>query len=186
MHAFMSGGTHLAILFVAWESASTSHLKGPRLLFASQAVFPGSQSHSLGKRANRSGGPLRWTYRIFCLQTTRESTSSGRLLRRGARSAGLHRLFSYSLTTRPEKRQMVGNKSNLKEVMMKEEITNIIRTFNFIKRSDGIFIWANIFFLMVISLIPFSTALIGDYPPKTICESKSFGRNLIRNQRPAA
>jgi hypothetical protein len=30
MHAFMSDGTHLAILFVAWKFASTSHPKDPK------------------------------------------------------------------------------------------------------------------------------------------------------------
>ena len=52
------------------------------------------------------------------------------------------------------------------------------RQFNFIKRSDGIFIWANIFFLMVISLIPFSTALIGDYPQNRVAII-AYGSNLF-------
>jgi uncharacterized membrane protein len=35
--------------------------------------------------------------------------------------------------------------------------------FRHIKRSNGIFSWINIFFLMIVALIPFSTALIGEY-----------------------
>ncbi len=38
------------------------------------------------------------------------------------------------------------------------------RQLDLITRNDGMFLWTNIFFLMVVSLIPFSTALIGDYP----------------------
>jgi uncharacterized membrane protein len=36
-------------------------------------------------------------------------------------------------------------------------------TFHYIKRSDNGLIWSNIFFLMFIALIPFSTALFGSY-----------------------
>jgi len=35
--------------------------------------------------------------------------------------------------------------------------------FHYIKRSDGRFVWLNILFLMFVALIPFSTALIGEY-----------------------
>ena len=35
--------------------------------------------------------------------------------------------------------------------------------FRYIKRSNGIFSWINIFFLMIVALVPFSTALIGEY-----------------------
>ena len=35
--------------------------------------------------------------------------------------------------------------------------------FHFIKRSNGTFAWMNIIFLMSVALIPFSTALIGEY-----------------------
>ena len=35
--------------------------------------------------------------------------------------------------------------------------------FHFIKRSNGMLAWINIFFLMLVALIPFSTALIGEY-----------------------
>jgi uncharacterized membrane protein len=35
--------------------------------------------------------------------------------------------------------------------------------FHFIKHSNGVFVWINIIFLMFITLIPFSTALIGEY-----------------------
>jgi uncharacterized membrane protein len=35
---------------------------------------------------------------------------------------------------------------------------------HYIRRSDRFFIWLNIVFLMVISAIPFSAALIGEYP----------------------
>lgn len=42
------------------------------------------------------------------------------------------------------------------------------RQLNFIVKSNGMFLWINIFFLMVVSLIPFSTALLGDYPGNRI------------------
>ena len=35
--------------------------------------------------------------------------------------------------------------------------------FHFIKRSNGMFTWINILFLLSVALIPFSTALIGEY-----------------------
>ncbi|MBM3708340.1 MAG: DUF1211 domain-containing protein [Actinobacteria bacterium] len=35
--------------------------------------------------------------------------------------------------------------------------------FHYIKRSDGRFVWLNILFLLFVALIPFSTALIGEY-----------------------
>jgi uncharacterized membrane protein len=35
--------------------------------------------------------------------------------------------------------------------------------FHFIKHSNGAFVWINIIFLMFVTLIPFSTALIGEY-----------------------
>ena len=38
------------------------------------------------------------------------------------------------------------------------------KQFHYIKRSDGVLMWLNIFFLMFISLIPFSTAFLGKYP----------------------
>jgi uncharacterized membrane protein len=34
---------------------------------------------------------------------------------------------------------------------------------HFIRRSDRLFLWINLFFLMVISAMPFSTALVGAY-----------------------
>ena len=37
------------------------------------------------------------------------------------------------------------------------------RQFHFIKRSDGTLLWINIFALMFVALVPFSTSLIGDY-----------------------
>lgn len=42
------------------------------------------------------------------------------------------------------------------------------RQLNFIMKSNGMFLWINIFFLMVASLIPFSTALLGNYPGNRI------------------
>ena len=35
--------------------------------------------------------------------------------------------------------------------------------FHFIKRSNGMFVWINILFLLSVAFIPFSTALIGEY-----------------------
>jgi uncharacterized membrane protein len=42
------------------------------------------------------------------------------------------------------------------------------RQLDLIVRNNGMFLWANIFFLMVVALIPFSTSLIGDYPTNRV------------------
>src|SRR5262245_27599586 len=36
--------------------------------------------------------------------------------------------------------------------------------YHYIQRTDRIFLWINIFFLMCVSSIPFSTSLLGQYP----------------------
>ena len=40
--------------------------------------------------------------------------------------------------------------------------------FHYIKRSDNGLIWLNIFFLMFVALIPFSTSLFGSYPTEQL------------------
>ena len=49
--------------------------------------------------------------------------------------------------------------------------------FNHVKRSNGMFTWINIFFLMTIALIPFSTALIGEYHIYSKIEVIFWGAN---------
>jgi len=88
------GGTHFAIPFLSWKSASTSHPKAPRPLFTSPAVSPESQSQSSEKHVIRSRVSFYWTSQTYCSPTMRESTSSGSCARREQRFAGLHRLFS--------------------------------------------------------------------------------------------
>jgi uncharacterized membrane protein len=39
--------------------------------------------------------------------------------------------------------------------------------YHYIRRTDRGFLWINIFFLMGVSLIPFSTGLLGQYPRNT-------------------
>lgn len=39
---------------------------------------------------------------------------------------------------------------------------------HYVRRSDRIFLWTNIVFLMVIAAIPFSAALIGEYPRQSL------------------
>ena len=50
--------------------------------------------------------------------------------------------------------------------------------FHFIKRTDRKHLWINIFTLMFIALIPFSTSLVGDYPRDWIAEF-FFGFNMF-------
>lgn len=50
--------------------------------------------------------------------------------------------------------------------------------FTFIKFSDRTFLWINIFFLMSVAFIPFSTALFGDYPTQHLA-IVIYGGNLI-------
>ena len=49
--------------------------------------------------------------------------------------------------------------------------------FHYIKRTDRIFLWVNIMFLLTIGFIPFSTSLIGEYPfsPTVV---RVYGANL--------
>jgi uncharacterized membrane protein len=48
---------------------------------------------------------------------------------------------------------------------------------HYVRRSDRLFMWSNIAFLMLISFLPFSTALLGQYPlqPVALCV---YGVNL--------
>lgn len=50
--------------------------------------------------------------------------------------------------------------------------------FHFIKRTNRLHLWINIFILMFIALIPFSTTLIGDFPNDWMSEI-FFGLNLF-------
>ena len=50
--------------------------------------------------------------------------------------------------------------------------------FHFIKRTDGKHLWINIFFLMFVALIPFSTSLVGDYSNEPLAEV-FFGSNIF-------
>jgi len=50
--------------------------------------------------------------------------------------------------------------------------------FHYIKRGDGTLRWITIFYLMFIALIPFSTALIGEYGDQPISEI-IYGINII-------
>lgn len=42
--------------------------------------------------------------------------------------------------------------------------------FHFIKRTDHTHLWINIFILMFVALVPFSTSLTGDYPDETVAK----------------
>ncbi len=42
--------------------------------------------------------------------------------------------------------------------------------FHFIKRTDHTHLWINIFSLMFVALVPFSTSLTGDYPNETVAK----------------
>jgi len=41
---------------------------------------------------------------------------------------------------------------------------------HFIKRTDGRHLWINIFFLMFVALMPFTTSLVGDYSEEPLAE----------------
>ena len=50
--------------------------------------------------------------------------------------------------------------------------------FHFIKRTDGKHLWINIFFLMFVALMPFSTSLAGDYSKEPLAEV-FFASNIL-------
>lgn len=50
--------------------------------------------------------------------------------------------------------------------------------FTFIKHSDRFFIWINVFFLLFVSAVPFSTALLGDFK-QYITTMVIYGSNLM-------
>jgi len=49
--------------------------------------------------------------------------------------------------------------------------------FHYIKRTDRVFLWVNILFLLTIGFVPFSTSLLGEYPfsPTAV---RVYGANL--------
>ena len=49
---------------------------------------------------------------------------------------------------------------------------------HFLKRTDRWFLWINLFFLMLIVLVPFSTNLLGDYPTHRLAVM-IYGCNII-------
>jgi len=49
--------------------------------------------------------------------------------------------------------------------------------FHYIKRTDGRHLWINVFFLMFVALVPFSTSLVGDYSQEAVAEV-FFGLNI--------
>ena len=50
--------------------------------------------------------------------------------------------------------------------------------YHYIRRTDRVFLWINIFFLMSVSSIPFSTSLLGHYPAERTALAV-YGLNLI-------
>jgi uncharacterized membrane protein len=52
------------------------------------------------------------------------------------------------------------------------------KQFHFIKKSDHGLMWINIFMLIAVILVPFSTSLLGDYP-KDFVANIFFGANII-------
>src|SRR5438093_10341399 len=50
--------------------------------------------------------------------------------------------------------------------------------FHYIKRTDRVFLWVNILFLLTIGFVPFSTSLLGLYPflPSSV---RIYGRMLV-------
>ncbi len=51
--------------------------------------------------------------------------------------------------------------------------------FHYIKRSDGGFAWLNIIFLMFVALIPFSTAMLGEYSTSNTIVVVFYGINMF-------
>ena len=49
---------------------------------------------------------------------------------------------------------------------------------HFLKRTDRWFLWANLFFLMFVVFVPFSTDLLGDYPKQRVAVV-IYGCNII-------
>ena len=49
--------------------------------------------------------------------------------------------------------------------------------FHYVKRTDRVFLWVNIFFLLTIGFVPFSTSVLGEYPfsPTAV---RVYGANL--------
>jgi uncharacterized membrane protein len=52
------------------------------------------------------------------------------------------------------------------------------RQSHFIKRTDGRHLWINIFFLMFVALMPFTTSLVGDYSEEPLAEV-FFAANIL-------
>lgn len=50
--------------------------------------------------------------------------------------------------------------------------------FEYVKRIDGRFLWLNLYFLMIVALIPFSTSLVAEYWGKQIT-AVIYGFNLL-------
>jgi len=50
--------------------------------------------------------------------------------------------------------------------------------YHYVRRSDRPSLWINVFFLMGVSLIPFSTGLLGQYPDERVAVA-AYGSNLI-------
>ena len=53
------------------------------------------------------------------------------------------------------------------------------RQFHYVKHTDGVLIWTNIMFLMAISLLPFSTSLIGQYREQQLSIFVYGGNSII-------
>jgi uncharacterized membrane protein len=49
---------------------------------------------------------------------------------------------------------------------------------HYVKRTDGRHLWINVFFLMFVALVPFSTSLVGDYSHELVAEI-FFGLNIL-------
>lgn len=49
---------------------------------------------------------------------------------------------------------------------------------HFIKKSDRTFLWLNLMFFLFVSLVPFSTALLGEYPTEQV-SIIVYGANLV-------
>jgi uncharacterized membrane protein len=53
------------------------------------------------------------------------------------------------------------------------------RQFHYIKQADGVLVWTNIMFLMAVSFLPFSTALLGEYIDQQISVLIYGGNSIV-------
>jgi TMEM175 potassium channel family protein len=53
------------------------------------------------------------------------------------------------------------------------------RQFHYIKHSDGVLVWTNIMFLMAVTVLPFSTSLLGEYMDQQVSVFIYGGNSIV-------